>query len=276
MGTPIRKPKKSIKDNQRFAKKSLGQNFLMDSNIRNKILQAVDLINEKNILEIGPGLGFLTNKLLQKNIKLTAIELDHRAIEILKKDLGHKPNFHLIQGDILDQNLDDIFGNKAYSIAANIPYNITSPILKKILANTNNKPKTAILMMQKEVGEKLCSPQKNSILKISVDIFAEPEILFPVPRNSFFPVPNVDSVIVKLTIRKSPLVEPELQTDFFKVINAGFSQRRKKTGNYFGQFFGLPTSKLLGGIDPDRRAETFTLKEWIKITKNFIDSKNLL
>ena len=176
MGTPIRKPKKSIKDNQRFAKKSLGQNFLMDSNIRNKILQAVDLINEKNILEIGPGLGFLTNKLLQKNIKLTAIELDHRAIEILKKDLGHKPNFHLIQGDILDQNLDDIFGNKAYSIAANIPYNITSPILKKILANTNNKPKTAILMMQKEVGEKLCSPQKNSILKISVDIFAEPEI----------------------------------------------------------------------------------------------------
>jgi len=263
-----------------FAKKSLGQNFLQSSKIRDQILESVGDLKDKEILEIGPGLGFLTNKLVAKKANLTAVELDDRAVELLERDFGHRENFHLLHGDILRQDLDELFKGKTYSIIANIPYNITSPILKKALANTKNKPETMTLMVQKEVAEKLCPPANNkpwkrSILSLSVEIFAEAELLFLVGRENFDPVPKVDSAIIRVTTRPKPLVDAKMEQDFFTVLHAGFSRKRKKLGNVVGSFFGGDATKILGDIDPDRRAETLTVDEWIKITKNFQKIENV-
>jgi 16S rRNA (adenine1518-N6/adenine1519-N6)-dimethyltransferase len=257
-----------------FAKKSLGQNFLQSSKIRDQILESFGDLKDKNILEIGPGLGFLTNKLVAKKANLTAVELDDRAVELLKQDFGHRDNFHLIHGDFLKQDLDVIFPKENYSIIANIPYNITSPILKKVLANTKNKPDTMTLMVQKEVAEKIGIPKKGkpwkrSILSLSVEIFAEAELLFLVGREHFSPVPKVDSAIIRITTRPKPLISAEMEQDFFTVVHAGFSSKRKKLGNVIGSFFGVESEKLLGDIDPNRRAETLEIEEWIEIVKHF-------
>lgn len=256
-----------------FAKKSLGQNFLQNPDIREQIIKSAGYIKGKEILEIGPGLGFLTTKLLEAGAQVTAVELDERAVEILLRDFGHKPNFQLIQGDILKQNLDKIFVHKNYSIIANIPYNITSPILRKILADTTNKPQKTILMVQKEVATKICDQTKRSILSISVEIYAEPKILFPVSKENFSPVPKVDSAVIEIITRTEPLVTKAMEKNFFVVVNAGFSQKRKKLGNVFKSFFGLPSSLILGKIDPNQRAETLSIDDWIEITKNFQEAK---
>lgn len=253
-----------------FAKKSLGQNFLQSPEIREKILTEAGNISEKNILEIGPGLGFLTTKLLQqKPKKIKAIELDPRSVKILTKDFGHMKHFELIQGDILQQDIDVLWGEEPYAVIANIPYNITSPIVRKFLANTRNRPEFMILMVQKEVGEKICNPTKRSLLSLSVEIFAQTQYCFDVGREWFSPIPKVDSAIIKITSRPRPLVDPEIEADFFTVVQAGFSQKRKKIGNYIGGYFGLSTEKLLEGIDHNRRAETLSVDEWIQITYNF-------
>ncbi|MCK5460990.1 ribosomal RNA small subunit methyltransferase A [Candidatus Gracilibacteria bacterium] len=261
--------KKTNTRKKNFAKKELGQNFLNNPIIRENILTEAGNIKNKNILEIGPGLGFLTTKLLQESSHLTAIEFDERAVQILNKDFGNHEHFHLIHGDILIYDLDILFEQKKYSIIANIPYNITAPIFKKVLSKTKNKPEFAVFMVQKEVGKKVCNPIKRSILSISVEIFAETKYCFTVTRENFTPIPKVDSAIIRLDIRKKPLVPKDLQQDFFTVVNAGFSQKRKKLGNFIGKFFGLSPKDLLGTVNPDRRAETLNIKDWIQITKNF-------
>jgi 16S rRNA (adenine1518-N6/adenine1519-N6)-dimethyltransferase len=258
-----------------FAKKSFGQNFLQDTEIRDQILSSVGDLKGKNILEIGPGLGFLTTKILASKANLTAIELDSRSVKTLNRDFGHKNNFHLIQGDILEENLDTLFEQKKYSIIANIPYNITAPILRKILEKTQNKPEYAIFMIQKEVAHKLCNTKK-SILSISVEVFAEYQILFEVSRTCFFPVPRVDSAVIRLDIRKKPLVPEKLLKDFFTVVRAGFHEKRKKLGNHIGKFFGVGANILLGKIDPNLRAEELHIQDWITITENFQKNINPL
>jgi len=262
-----------MKKASNFAKKSLGQNFLQNSNIRQQIIESAGNIKGKEILEIGPGLGFLTTELLNQSAQVTAVEIDERAVEILLRDLGHKENFKLIEGDILQQDLDEIFVHKSYSIIANIPYNITSPILRKILADTENKPQKTILMVQKEVAEKICNNKKRSILSISVEIYAEPKILFGVSKENFSPVPKVDSAVIEIVTRPEPLIPKMIEKEFFVVVNAGFSQKRKKLGNVFKSFFGIPTSRLLGKIDPNQRAETLSIDDWLEITKNFQEAK---
>ncbi len=252
-----------------FAKKSLGQNFLHNTEIRKRILEAAGDLKGKNILEIGPGLGFLTTKLVGAGANVIAVELDERAVKVLQSDFGHKPNFHLIQGDILKQDLDAIFEQKMYSIIANIPYNITSHLLRKLLAETKHKPVFALLMVQKEVAEKICETRKKSILSLSVEVFATAQILFSVPRENFTPVPKVDSSVIRFDMRTQPLVPEKMEKDFFCTLHAGFSQKRKKLGNVIGAFFGMKSEKLLGKIDPNRRAETLSIDEWIEITENF-------
>lgn len=306
-----REKKPSEKQQGNFAKKSLGQNFLRSPNIRHQIIQAAELNPGGNVLEIGPGLGFLTTGLLDEKVNLKAVDLDDRVIPILEKEFGHKENFNLIHGDILVQDITELFGGEPYKVVANIPYNITGPILRKFLDKETVKPSRLILMVQKEVAHKICDPtsddtpqkkekpaeqqkseaptiglaaqnalrglavsgksikHKRSILSLSVEIFATSRIVCDVPRNLFNPVPKVDSAVIELNIRPEPLISPELQRDFFTIINAGFSQRRKKIGNYFGKFFGLSSKDLLGDIDPQRRSETFSVEEWVAITKRF-------
>lgn len=291
---------------KKFAKKSLGQNFLTSVVVRDKILQHAGNIRDKNILEIGPGLGFLTASILKKKANVTAIELDERAFQILNKNFEQNTRFHVKNQDILQTDIQDIYPeNTPYAIIANIPYNITSPILKKFLSETSNKPEYMLLMVQKEVAEKVCltkghpvldeiatenkndlpthsappnvsfnqhqnlGNKKRSLLQISVEVFAIAEYCFTVPRHCFDPIPGVDSAIMKLTLREKPLIPLEMEKDFFTVVQGGFNERRKKLGNHIGTFFGLESSKLLGNIDPNRRAEELSIEEWIAITTNF-------
>jgi len=253
----------------KFAKKDLGQNFLHNVQVRDDILEEAGDISEKKILEIGPGLGFLTSSLLATKADVYAVEFDKRVAEIISRDFGHMKNFHLFNVDFLQFDLDDLFKNDKYSIIANIPYNITAPIFRKVLEKTENKPEFAIFMVQKEVGQKVCKPKKRSILSVSVEVFAEVKYCFTVSRTDFNPVPKVDSAIIRFDIRKKSLVEKDDLFDFFTVVNAGFSQKRKKVGNFLGKYFGIDVKLLLGDIDPNRRSETFEIEEWIKITKNF-------
>ena len=249
---------------QHFAKKHLGQNFLQSTEIRDDIVKAAEGVAGKNILEIGPGLGFLTEAILkEKPEKLIAVEFDERAVEVLNTKFTQDKGFELIHGDFLAQNLDEIWGDQEWQIIANIPYNITNPILKKICAQTKNKPQSAILMIQKEVAEKIVNQKKRSILSISVEIFAEAAYLFTVDRKHFIPSPKVDSAVIKLKMRPSPLVSPELEKTFFSIINRGFARKRKKLKN------NLPP-EILGNIDGDRRAENLEIEDWVEMAKNAV------
>jgi len=169
----------------KFAKKDLGQNFLHNVQVRDDILEEAGDISEKKILEIGPGLGFLTSSLLATKADVYAVEFDKRVAEIISRDFGHMKNFHLFNVDFLQFDLDDLFKNDKYSIIANIPYNITAPIFRKVLEKTENKPEFAIFMVQKEVGQKVCKPKKRSIylfllkflLKLNIALLFQEQIL---------------------------------------------------------------------------------------------------
>lgn len=261
----------------KFAKKDLGQNFLNDPILRDRIIDLAGDIKDKEILEVGPGLGFLTTEILVRKAHLTAIEFDERSVRLLNKKFEREDDFNLIQGSVLDKDLDEIYDQKKYSVIANIPYNITAPILRKFFAETKNKPELAILMVQKEVAEKISRKKagqekitkSRSILSIAVEIFAETENCFVVDRTMFSPPPRVDSAIIRLKYREKSLVPPELEKDFFTVVRAGFSEKRKKLGNHIGKFFGCNSTDLLGKIDGDKRAETLEIAEWIEISRNF-------
>lgn len=292
-----------MKDQSRFAKKSLGQNFLISTTVRDGIIKEAGDLKGKKVLEIGPGLGFLTEELLKTGADLTAIELDKRAFKILGTQFSSRKNFNLINDDILQTDLDALFGTDEYCVIANIPYNITAPIIRKLLEKTANKPSFVLIMVQKEVGLKICDPvskgndgeaeasgegqpfgvplrgvaeaskkrtkSKRSILSIAVEVYAEAKYCFTVNRENFEPAPRVDSAIMKLTILDKPLITPDEQRDFFTVVNGGFSEKRKKIGNVLGKFFGIPSNELLGDLDGHRRAETLTIKEWLKLMENF-------
>lgn len=265
---------------RKFAKKELGQNFLQSTEVRDRIMMAARDIKGKNVLEIGPGLGFLTGEIIKSEAKLTAVELDERAVKILKHDFGNKENFHLINDSILDLNLDEIFGNEPWQVVANIPYHITSPILRKLFSETKNKPTSAVLMVQKEVANKIARTrpeqtktiESRSILSISVEIYAEATNYLLVPANCFEPAPRVDSAVLVLRKREQPLIPKDLEADFFTVVNAGFCERRKKLKNSLVKFFGEDVTPLLKGIDGERRAETLEISEWITMTDNFRNS----
>jgi 16S rRNA (adenine1518-N6/adenine1519-N6)-dimethyltransferase len=266
------------KNQSSFAKKNLGQNFLNSMEIRDGILAAAGEISERKILEVGPGLGFLTEGLLAAGAQVTAIDLDDRVIPLLQKKFAPQKEagqFELYHGSILDFDLDEAFGSDSYSCIANIPYHITGPILRRLLAETVNRPEFSLLMVQKEVAQKICpvnKPKKGikrSILSLSVELFAEAEICFLVDRTNFDPAPKVDSAIIKLTKRPAALIAKEHEANFFTIVNAGFHERRKKLKNSLQSFFGKRMDDLMEGLDPSVRAENLDISDWVRMAKVF-------
>jgi len=256
-------------------KKSLGQNFLTDESIAKRIVRSANLSNKVNVLEIGPGKGILTKYLAENAEKVLAIEID--------KDLAKKiqalryNNTIVIDDDILKINLPEIIGKNnflPYKIVANLPYYITSKIIR-LLLETKNPPDEIILMVQKEVGERICAPKgKESVLSISVKFYAEPEILFSVSRENFDPIPEVDSVVIKIK-RKENI--PDIDTGkFFSLVRAGFCARRKMIANNLSASFHLPKDQLSkwlkrSGIEPTQRAQELSLLEWKKLYDGWKD-----
>lgn len=264
-----------LKKNGLYAQKRLGQNFLVNPQVLNKIVEAANLNKEDFVIEVGPGLGILTNELAQKSGQVQSIEVDQRLIPMLKNTLGHHKNLEIILDDALKTKLP----TKPYKLVANIPYYITSPLLNHFLQPTHSDdipaapqslhPTLIVLLVQKEVAEKICAkPGDQSVLSLQVQIFGKPEIVQIVSSASFFPRPKVDSAIIKIETYPESLIK-DTKT-FFRLIHGCFAQKRKTLLNSLKS--ALPISKeeitqLLekAGIDPTRRPQTLTIEEWQKL-----------
>ncbi|MBN8654956.1 MAG: ribosomal RNA small subunit methyltransferase A [Anaerolineae bacterium] len=249
------------------ADKSLGQNFLQDHFALEKIAHAAEIQADDCVLEIGPGLGSLTRYLAVSARVVTAVELDADLLPPLKAVLTPHANVRIVQGDILELQVSDLVDQSGYIVAANIPYNITSAIIRHLLESTP-KPRRIVLTIQKEVAERICAtPGDLSLLALSVQVYGKPRIEAKIPAGAFHPVPNVDSAILRIDIYDEPLIAIDMLPNFFKVIKAGFSQKRKTLRNSLSaglQMKPAQAEALLtqAGIDPMRRAETLSIEEW--------------
>lgn len=255
-------------------KKSLGQYFLVDKKALAKIVEAASLDNQDVVLEIGSGSGILTKELARRAKKVIAVEIDEKFAKVLKTNLRKFSNTEVIFGDIRK-----IFSKlnlpKNYKVVANIPYYITSPILKMFLS-FYKKPQEMVLLVQREVAERICvSPGDASILSVSVRFYGEPEILSTVNRNSFRPVPKVDSAILKISNITDINTKLANEKEFFKTVRIGFSSRRKTLANNLSAGFHIPKDRAFAiiksaGLDIKIRAQKLNLCDWIKIS-NIID-----
>jgi 16S rRNA (adenine1518-N6/adenine1519-N6)-dimethyltransferase len=252
--------------------KRLGQNFLIDKVVLSKIIKAAELKKDDMILEIGPGIGTLTQE-LAKIVKLVvAVEKDRRLIGILKKNLEDFKNVEIIEINILKFRVSD-FGIQAYNykVVANLPYNIAMPVIRKFLEE-ENPPIMMVLMIQKEVAQKICA-KKSSLPKIAVEFYGKPRILFYVSKESFWPSPKVDGAVIKITdIQKNiPKIDKDL---FFKILKAGFSYPRKTILNNLSKKLKLKKENVslwlkTSGIDPQKRPEDLNLNDWLSLVWNF-------
>ena len=266
------------------AKKSLGQNFLKDESVLERIVQDAKISQEDVVLEIGPGKGALTEKLAKICKKVVAIELDDRLIELLHtKFVGDK--VEIIYGDILKINLPELIENrislkaneaKNYKLVANIPYYITAPIIR-LLLETKYPPQEMILMVQKEVAERIVAKSgEMSILAVSVQYYAKAEYLFTVPKESFDPVPKVDSAIIKISLNVKSQTSNEIETRrFFKLVRAGFSAKRKTLGNNLAASLQLDKKEIEEklaalGFSPNTRAQELGVDDWRKLADSFV------
>jgi 16S rRNA (adenine1518-N6/adenine1519-N6)-dimethyltransferase len=255
-------------------KKGLGQNFLQENRALQKVVAAAELGPGDHVLEIGAGLGSLTRYLALEADSVTAVELDRSLFPALEDVLGPYANVRLIQGDILELEPSGLVDQPGYLVVANIPYYITSAILRHLVA-AELRPQRMILTMQEQVAERICAdPGAMSILALSVQVFGKPSIRAHIPAEAFYPSPQVDSAVLRVDLYPEPSVGAALLDEFFQLVKAGFSQKRKKLRNALAGGLRMPPAEAEGllesaGIDPKRRAETLELEEWGKLALNY-------
>lgn len=256
--------------------KRLGQNFLIDKSVLKKIIKSANLCSKDIVLEIGPGIGTLTQGIAKRVKKVIAIEKDRKMAEILKETLRDFKNVKVIEGDVL--KIDPkyyILNTKSYKIVANLPYYIVSPVIRKFLELTEARPLEMVLMAQKEVAQRICAkPPKMSILAVSVQFYAKPEIISYVSKKSFWPQPKVDSAIIKIVPRCSAYSSASFRERFFRIVRAGFSQPRKQLANNLSKRLKLNKEEvkewlLKNKIKPSQRAETLKIEDWQNLTKSW-------
>ncbi|MEX6276640.1 16S rRNA (adenine(1518)-N(6)/adenine(1519)-N(6))-dimethyltransferase RsmA [Staphylococcus saprophyticus] len=261
-------------------KKSLGQNFLIEVNIIHNIIDASDIDEQTGIIEVGPGMGSLTEQLAKSAKKVMAFEIDQRLIPVLKDTMGPYDNVTVINEDILKADIahyvtEHLADCEKIMVVANLPYYITTPILLNLMQQ--KLPIDGyVVMMQKEVGERLnaqVGTKAYGSLSIVAQYYTETSKVLTVPKSVFLPPPNVDSIVVKLMKRPTPIVDIDDENKFFKMTKAAFSQRRKTINNNYQSLFvngKVNKEKILewleaAGIDPRRRGETLSIKEFANL-----------
>jgi 16S rRNA (adenine1518-N6/adenine1519-N6)-dimethyltransferase len=260
------------------ADKRLGQNFLQDPFALEKIVAAAQIEPSDTVLEIGPGLGSLTRYLAVSAKQVIAVELDHDLLAPLQSVLSPYENVQVLQADILDLALEDLISANHYLVVANIPYYITSAVIRHLL-ESQAKPRRIILTIQKEVAERICAkPGELSLLALSVQVYGKPYIAARIPAGAFFPSPKVDSAVLSIDIYPTPQMKAELLEIFFKLIKAGFGQKRKTLRNSLSS--GLHITPVAAeavltkaSIDPKRRAETLSIEEWERLSEVVSESR---
>ena len=268
------------------ARKRLGQHFLIDEEVLRLIVSTAELVPTDVVLEIGPGLGVLTRELAKQAGWVITIELDSKLAALLKQTLVSFDNVTIINEDVLQvepaalireqkTRFPPVINNPfSYKLVANLPYYVTSPVLRHFL-EASLKPQVMVIMVQKEVAEAIVAePGQMSVLSISVQFYGQPRIISYVPAHCFYPVPEVDSAILQVALYPQPAVEIADKESFFELVRAGFSASRKQLANSLAQGLGLPKAEALSllekaGIAPQRRAETLTLDEWAQLWKIF-------
>ena len=253
-------------------KKELGQHWLKDRDILAAIADDAELTADDTVLEIGPGLGTLTSELLRRAGSVTAVEFDP---DLARKLPGQFPgkNLTVVHEDILQFDLNSL--PASYKVVANVPYYITSKIIEKLMT-AKNKPSLVVILVQKEVAERVAAgPGDMSILAISAQVFAKARLGVEVPREYFTPPPKVDSQVVILETLAEPLVAPEDEKAFFRVVKAGFAARRKKLRSSIaaGLAISKPTAEELlrhATINPDSRAEDLSIDDWLRLAKDAV------
>lgn len=247
--------------------KGLGQNFLVDGSYLRKIVQAAEITSQESVLEIGAGLGSLTCALAEKAGRVVAVEIDKKLLPVLQEVLFAIPNVTLVPGDMLELDPAVLMENQGYVVVANIPYYITSAIIRHLLAS-KIKPQRMVLTMQKEVAARICAePGDYSLLALSVQVFGQPRSVLNIPAAAFYPSPNVDSSTLRIDLFPEPLIPSDKLDCFFQLAHFGFSQKRKTLRNTLSaglHWSGDQAAQLLtaAGIDPSRRAQTLELAEW--------------
>lgn len=251
--------------------KKLGQNFLIDEMVVDGIVQAAGITPGEKVLEIGPGIGTLTQGLAEAGAQVTAVELDRRLISVLEKTLGSYEQVRVIHGDILKVNIPEEMGEGSYKVVANLPYYITTPIIMGLL-ESRLPIDCLVTMIQKEVAQRMVAApgtKDYGALSVSAQYYTQPEIMFIVPPRSFIPAPAVESAVIRCTVRKEPPVELLEEKLFFRAVKAAFSQRRKTLSNTLkGAGISGEQVKIIlekAQIDSTRRGETLSLQEFADI-----------
>ncbi len=256
-------------------KKSLGQNFLVEPAGLRKVLTAAELQGDEQVLEIGAGLGSLTVLLAQTARDVVAIEIDQKLFPALQEALAPYANVKTIHGDILNLDLDGLLHDQDFVVVANIPYYITSAIIRKLL-EANKRPSRMILTIQKEVAERIIARDgKMSLLALSVQVYGKPDLVATIPAGAFFPAPDVDSAVLKLTLYEKPLIQEQNLDLFFKLAQAGFSQKRKTLRNSLASGLSISSQqaeKILADaqLESNRRAETLNIEEWNRLVLAYL------
>lgn len=261
-------------------KKGLGQNFLADQHHLEKIVNIAELSPTDTVLEIGPGLGVLSVLLTARAKSVVAAEIDPTMVDILKIELADRPNFHIVQASILDVDPADVLStylpafssNDTYYVVANLPYYITSAIIQHLL-EAPHPPQRLVITVQKEVAQRIVAkPGQMSVLAVSVQFYGRPKLCHTIPANAFVPPPKVDSAVLRIDRYEHPPVIVTDPASYFRVVKAGFSQKRKQLKNSLAAGLGKPRTEIVAlmaatGIDPTRRPQTLSLAEWAALAE---------
>ena len=261
------------------ADKKLGQNFLIDENIVRNIVTAAELSDKDTVLEVGPGIGTLTQGLAESGASVVAVELDKRLLPVLDTTLEGYDNVRIVNGDILQVDIMQTVGVDEFKVCANLPYYITTPIIFALLEKRLPMERL-VAMVQKEVAERMAAKpggKDYGALSVAIQYYTEPEIAFIVPPSSFIPAPSVDSAVIVCKRREKPPVEVCDEALFFRVVKAAFSLRRKMLNNSLKNM-GIKGEQVakwlkLAGVDGKRRAETLSLEDFAALTNTFAASK---
>jgi 16S rRNA (adenine1518-N6/adenine1519-N6)-dimethyltransferase len=255
-------------------RKGLGQNFLTDPVALDRIVAAADLSSSDLVVEVGAGAGTLTRPLAEQAGRVLALELDDELVSLLRDELAELHNVEIIHGDVLRFSSPELT-HLGYKVVGNLPYYITSAVLRHFLGQVP-RPRLLVVTVQREVAERIVAePGKMNLLAVSVQFYGQPHVVARIPAGAFYPAPKVDSAVVRIQVGERPAVSLGEGVDeviFFRVVRAGFSQKRKKLRNSLSA--GLRSSPLevsealeQAGVDPGRRAETLSLQEWASATQ---------
>ncbi len=252
--------------------KALGQNFLHDLAIVRRIADSAKLDSDTLVVEVGPGLGVLTRELAERAGRVVAIELDHRLADYVR-DL-HLGNVEVVQADVLSVDIGSLTGGQPYVVVANLPYSVAAAAISHLL-ECDAPPQRLVVMVQREVAERIVSrPPEMSILSVAVQFFGQPRILFRIGPGAFVPAPKVDSAVLAIECFQDPPLNAGQRSDFFRLVRAGFSQRRKQLVNSLASSLDLDKAAVAtmlnaASIDPRRRAETLEVIDWLRLFTEF-------